>query len=187
MLSPNALHSAGNNCCAASSYPAADGWNMSSLNSTSGAFRNSGASRSENGTGTPPAARTAPACALARRNPNVRATVRSGCGIAVITPKSGHVPTTTTAPLSRKRRTALPSRRADCGMPFTAMMSLAPIMMTAASGAGPATNMASIWPASPFDVAPTMAFVLNRMRLPDAAANPRAISTPGTSSADWQP
>ncbi len=92
---------------------------MSSENSSSGACRNSGASRSENGTGTPPAARTAPACARASRSPRLRATHRSGCGIALMTPKSGHVPTTTTAPLPRSRRTALASRRADGPMPFS--------------------------------------------------------------------
>ncbi len=68
-------------------------------------------------------------------------------------------------------------------MPLGLVMSLAPIMITAASGGGPATNMASIWPDSPFDVAPTIALVLSRIRLPDASASPRAISTPGTSSA----
>ena len=187
MDSPNALHSAGSNCLAASSYPAPDGWNMSSENSTSGACRNSGASRSENGTGRPPADRTAPACARANRRPRLRATHRSGCGIARTTPKSGHVPTTTTAPLPRSRRTALPSRRADGPMPFGLVMSLAPIMITAASGGGPVTNMASIWPDKPFDDAPTIALVLSRIRLPDRSANPRAISTPGTSSAPRAP
>jgi hypothetical protein len=59
--------------------------------------------------------------------------------------------------------------------------------ITAASGGGPATNIASIWPDNPFDVAPTMDLVLSRMRLPDASASPRAISTPGSSSALSQP
>ena len=72
-------------------------------------------------------------------------------------------------------------------MPFTAVTSLAPIMTTAASGGGPATNIASICPDSPLDVAPTIALVLNRTRLPDCSASPRAISTPGTSSASMQP
>ena len=98
------------------------------------------------GTGTPPADRTAPACARASRSPTVRASQRSGCGIAVITPKSGQVPTTTTAPLARSRRTAAPSRRAEAPMPLSVVTSLAPIMMTAASGGGPATNIASTWP-----------------------------------------
>ena len=72
-------------------------------------------------------------------------------------------------------------------MPLSAVTSLAPIMTTAASGGGPATNMASICPDSPFDVAPTIALVLSRIRLPDCSARPRAISTPGTSSATTQP
>ena len=50
---------------------------------------------------------------------------------------------------ARNLRTAAPSRRADGPMPFGFVMSLAPIMMTAASGGGPATNMASIWPGQP--------------------------------------
>ena len=72
-------------------------------------------------------------------------------------------------------------------MPLGLVMSLAPIMITAASGGGPATNIASIWPDSPFDVAPTIAFVLNLTRLPDCSASPRAMSTPGSSSGCWQP
>ncbi|PQM44266.1 hypothetical protein C1Y40_05576 [Mycobacterium talmoniae] len=67
------------------------------------------------------------------------------------------------------------------------MTSLAPIMITAASGGGPATNIASTWPESPLEVAPTIALVLNRIRLPVCAASARAISTPGTSSALRQP
>ena len=89
---------------AANAYPAADGWNLSSENSSSGACRNSGASRSASGTGTPPAARTADG--LRTGQPQAQragACQRSGCGIAVMTPKSGHVPTTTTAPLARSR------------------------------------------------------------------------------------
>jgi hypothetical protein len=104
-----------------------------------------------------------------------------------MTPKSGHVPTTTTAPLARKRLTAAPTRRADCGMPLRAVTSLAPIITTAASGGGPATNIASIWPDSPLDVAPTIALVLSRTRLRDSSARPRAMRTPGTSSADVHP
>ena len=52
-------------------------------------------------------------------------------------------------------------------------MSFAPIMITAASGGGPATNMASIWPDRPFEVAPTIALVLNRIRFPDLLGQPR--------------
>jgi len=72
-------------------------------------------------------------------------------------------------------------------MPFNRVTSLAPIRMTAASGGGPATNMASTWPDKPLDVAPMIALVLNRIRLPVWSASPRAISTPGTSSAIRQP
>jgi hypothetical protein len=108
--------------------------------------------------------RRLPDCERARRRPRLRVTQRSGCGIALMRPKSGHVPTTTTAPLARSRRTALPSRRADGPMPFGRVMSLAPTMITAASGGVPATNMASIWPARPLDVAPTIALVLSRIR-----------------------
>ena len=72
-------------------------------------------------------------------------------------------------------------------MPFSLVTSLAPIRMTAASGGGPATNIASTWPDNPLDVAPTIALVLNRTLLPLCSASPRAISTPGTSSALRQP
>jgi hypothetical protein len=135
----------------------------------------------------PPAERTAAACDRANRRPRLRAYQRSGWGIAVMTPKSGQVPTTTTAPLPRRRLTARPRRRADGPMPLGRVMSFAPIMMTAASGGGPATNMASIWPDSPLDVAPTIALVLSRILLPETSASPRATSTAGTSSAVAQP
>ena len=72
-------------------------------------------------------------------------------------------------------------------MPLGRVMSFAPIMITAASGGWPETNMASICPDSPFDVAPTIAFVLSLIRFPETSASPRAMSTPGTSSASWQP
>ena len=72
-------------------------------------------------------------------------------------------------------------------MPLSAVMSLAPSIITAASGGGPATNIASTWPDTPFEVAPTIALVLSRTRLPVCSASPRAISTPGTSSALMQP
>ncbi|SKW60529.1 Uncharacterised protein [Mycobacteroides abscessus subsp. massiliense] len=47
--------------------------------------------------------------------------------------------------------------------------------------------MASIWAASPLDVAPDIALVDSRIRFPDSSAKPRASSTPGTSSGMWQP
>ena len=107
--------------------------------------------------------------------------------MAATTPKSGQVPTTTTAPRARNLRTAVASRRADWLMPLSAVMSLAPSIITAASGGGPATNMASTCPETPREVAPTMALVLSRTRLPVRSASPRAICTPGTSSALLQP
>ena len=87
--------------------------------------------------------------AAARRSPNDRAVQRSGWGIAVIQPKSGHV---------RRRRRCLsdkPSyradlrRRADGPMPLSVVTSLAPIMIRAASGREPVTKLASTWLASP--------------------------------------
>ena len=82
-------------------------------------------------------------------------------------PKSGQVPTATAAPTLRSRPTAAPSRRADGPIPLSAVTSLAPIMITAASGGGPATSMASTWPANPLDVAPTIALVDSRTDFPD--------------------
>ena len=72
-------------------------------------------------------------------------------------------------------------------MPLSAVTSLAPIMITAASGGGPATSMASTWPAKPFEVAPTRAFVDSRTEVPERSASPRAISAPGTSSGARHP
>ncbi|CPA21498.1 Uncharacterised protein [Mycobacterium tuberculosis] len=63
--------------------------------------------------------------------------------MAVMTPRSGQVPTTTTAPRVRNLRTQSASRCAEGPMPLSAVMSLAPIMITAASGGGPTTNIAS--------------------------------------------
>lgn len=101
------------------------------------------ASRCPSGTGTPPAALTAAVWARASRTPRVCASARSGCGMAVMTPRSGQVPTTTTAPRVRNLRTQSASRCAEGPMPLSAVMSLAPIMITAASGGGPTTNIAS--------------------------------------------
>ena len=72
-------------------------------------------------------------------------------------------------------------------MPLRAVMSLAPIMITATSGGGPATNIASTWPDRPREVAPTIALVLSRTVVPLCSASARAISAPGTSSAFRQP
>ncbi|CPW40769.1 Uncharacterised protein [Mycobacteroides abscessus] len=43
-------------------------------------------------------------------------------------------------------------------------------------------DMASICAARPLEVAPDIALVDKRIRLPDSSAKPRASSTPGTSS-----
>ncbi|SHW93331.1 Uncharacterised protein [Mycobacteroides abscessus subsp. abscessus] len=102
--------------------------------------------------------------------------------MAVMTPKSGQVPTTTTEPAARNRRTASPRRWAEARTALSDVTSFAPIMITAASGGGPMIDMASICAASPLEVAPDIALVDKRIRLPDSSAKPRASSTPGTSS-----
>jgi len=84
----------------------------------------------------------------------------------------------------RDRRASL---RADADIECFLVMSFAPMKMTAASGGGPATNMASTCPASPLEVAPEIALVLNRIRMPVVSASPRAMRTPGTCSAVVQP
>ena len=63
--------------------------------------------------------------------------------MAVTTPRSGQVPTATTVPFAVSRSTALPSRVAEPATENFLVTSLAPMRMIAASGAGPATNMAS--------------------------------------------
>ncbi|BBZ42734.1 hypothetical protein MPRM_00150 [Mycobacterium parmense] len=80
-----------------------------------------------------------------------------------------------------------PRRWADWLTPLRAVTSLAPTMITAMSGGGPATNIASTCPQTPLEVAPTMALVLSRTSPPVCSARPRAINTPGTSSALVQP
>ena len=150
MNSPNALHSAGSNCLAASAYPAADGWNMSWEKALPAPARTRGpagrrAEPERHPLPGPPRPARAPAAIRGCAPPSAAAGESR-----VMTPKSGQVPTTTTAPLARSRRTAAPTRRADGPMPFSFVMSLAPIMITAASGGGPATNMASIWPDKAF-------------------------------------
>lgn len=139
------------------------------------------------GTAMPSAASVAAVWARANRTLQPCTTVRRGCGIATTVPRSGQVPTTTTLPASRSLLTARRSRCADASTECFLVTSLAPTKITAASGGGPATNIASTCPASPLEVAPEMALVLNRIRRPVASASPRASRTPSTSSAVAQP
>ena len=109
--SPNALHSAGNNCLAAVRSRPPTGGTCRRRTAASGAWRNSGVGQIGRTAPPhrPPPARQRPG-ARARRSPRVRATVRSGCGIAVMTPKSD------TCPPRRRRRWPAgvgPRRRAD--------------------------------------------------------------------------
>ena len=139
MHSPNALHSAGSNCLAAKAYPAADGWNMSWQNSTSGILRNSGASRvrerhwhAAGRSRTAGGLRSGQAQPASARHPAQR--LRNRGDDTEVRAGADH----DDGAAGRSRRTARPSRRADGPMPLSLVMSLAPIMITAASGGGPA-------------------------------------------------
>ena len=72
-----------------------------------GLSSNSGPRTSANATVRPPASTTATVWAAASWRLQRRVTQRSGCAMGRTVPRSGQVPTTTSAPASRSRRTAL--------------------------------------------------------------------------------
>ena len=78
--------------------------------------------------------RVASPWARANRSPQLRTTVRNGCGIAVTMPRSGQVPTTTSAPAVRSRRTAEDRWRTERVAGIRCVTSFAPIMITQTSG-----------------------------------------------------
>ena len=92
----------------------------------------------------PPASTTAMVCAAASCRLARRAIQRRGWGTGSTVPRSGQVPTTTSAPSSRSRRTAWSRWRTAVGGRTRWVTSLAPIMIMATSGALPAT--CSTWP-----------------------------------------
>lgn len=97
-----------------------------------------------------------------------------------MTPKSGQVATTTSTPAARSLRTAAPSSAAARDGMTLAVMSLAPITITAMSGW--CSSALVTWSSSPVDSAPTAPTVSRRTGSPVSAASPRASSTPGRSA-----
>ena len=75
-----------------------------------------------------------------------RAKVRSGWAIGRMVPRSGQVPTTTSAPSSRSRRVAASRNRTEVAGVMRWVTSLAPTMITATSGGTPSSSNVSIWP-----------------------------------------
>ena len=77
---------------------------------------------------------TAMVCAAASRRDQSRATCFSGGGIGPRVPRSGQVPTTTSTPASRSRRTPSARCRTETAGGTAWVTSLAPIRITATSG-----------------------------------------------------
>lgn len=90
---------------AATAYPSAEGWNRSQANIRPGSAVKRGPSRSPRETVQPPAETTATVWAAASWRLHRRASQRSGGWMGRIVPRSGQVPTTTSAPAARSART----------------------------------------------------------------------------------
>ena len=103
----------------------------------------------------PPCSTTEIVWAAASRRDHIRATCLSGGGIGRIVPRSGQVPTTTSAPASRSRRTASERWRIEVAGSTWWVMSLTPISTTARSRS--VGSAASTWTARWPDSAPTTA------------------------------
>ncbi len=91
-----------------------EGWNWSGPKSSAGAAANSGPRIEPSETVRPPASTTAIVCAAASRRDHERATCLSGGAIGLMVPRSGQVPTRTSTPASRRRRTPSERCRTDC-------------------------------------------------------------------------
>ena len=103
---PSAARTVGSSAAAATAYPSGEGWKRSTPNIRCGSAANRGPSRSPIDTAQPPASTTPTVWASASWRLQRRASQRSGGRIGSTVPRSGHVPTTTSAPMSRSARTA---------------------------------------------------------------------------------
>ena len=102
-----------------------------------------------------------------------------------IVPRSGHVPTTTSAPASRSRRTAFwRCRTASAGLAWV-VTSLAPTKMTAMSGFS--LRARSTWRERSADTAPDLPYTPSRTERSATAASPRASSTAGVRTGSVMP
>ena len=133
-IRPNAAKVEGSSTVARAAYPSAEGWNWSGPKSRAGAAAKSGPRIEPSDTLRPPASTTVMVCAAASRRDHDRATCLSGGAIGLMVPRSGHVPTSTAIPASRRRRTASPRCRTDWLGSTVWVTSLAPMRITATSG-----------------------------------------------------
>ncbi len=175
---PSAEQRVGSSAAAARAYPAGEGWNRSELNISVGRCENSGPSRSPSDTVWPPASTTVTVWAAARSRLHRRARARRGWAMGWTAPRSGQVPTTTTAPASRSRVTAASRWRTAIDLSIRCVTSLAPMSRTAASGRPtPSRTLATCRPRSA-ETAPTTAPLVRRTRRPAKAETPTARMAP---------
>ena len=127
-----------------------------------------------------PARSPATACARASCREAWAPRLRNGCGTARRAPRSGHVPTTTSAPRARRRVIASARSAADEATGTRCVTSFPPTMTTATSGRY-VSGSQSIWRARSCDSAPTCAAVRRRTGRCRNPATLFAIRAPRTS------
>ena len=125
----------------------------------------------------PPASTTAMVWAAASWRLARRAIQRSGCGTGSTVPRSGQVPTTTSAPSSCSRLTAWSRCRTATGGFTRWVTSLAPIITTARSGR--LSAISSTWPDRSLLRAPTTATRTSCTGRSAHSASPAASIAPG--------
>ncbi len=103
-------------------------------------------------------------------------------------PRSGQVPTTTSAPAVRSRRTAVARQRTERVAGMRWVTSLAPIMITQMSGTWPESASAcDTWRSRSSERAPGRATLRSRTGRSATAARPDASSAPGVCPARRTP
>ncbi|CAM5653005.1 hypothetical protein SPURM210S_04855 [Streptomyces purpurascens] len=109
-----------------------------------------------------------------------RASQRNGCRTGSIVPRSGQVPTTTSAPAVRSRRTADARQRTERVGGMRWVTSFAPTMITQMSGTGSGSaSTRATWRSRSSERAPGVATVRNSTGHSASAASPDASSAPG--------
>ena len=135
----------------------------------------------------PPASTTATVWAAARSRDHRFISERSGWRIGWIVPRSGQVPTTTSDPSARMRRTVCSSWRTEALRSIRWVTSLAPTMMSTTSGRMTSSSAFASWRSRSLDSAPTTARLVSRTRRPVRAATPLATIAPTVSWAASTP
>ena len=133
----------------------------------------------------PPASTVPTVCAAARRRDQCAATVRSGWSTGFTVPRSGQVPTTTSAPAARSAVTARDRSRTDEAIGTRCVTSLVPMIITATS-TGRFSACATCTSRSA-ERAPLRATTSRSTRRRRSRAMPPASSAPGVCSARSQP